>query len=267
MDSKVAKQLAADWLRVQQHLSSLEQQYSASLDTSPSLSPSLAKAIASFCNGEALSFLAKRDFATAYSLLRRAEALSGCGDEIRGETLRNLACYYGRVGKPFRALTCLDKVFEIEAGSPMAKTHVNYCAILSQLGKHTQALAYGLKAVMILQDEILWKVLRGTTESESKNEELSVAYYNLAVEYEYLHEVTLYSVRRSQQMVPKSDLLQYPAPPPVQPVPLPAPSAPGYTFRRGGEGAGKEGRTQEGEGEGGLGEEPTWVLERLGKEN
>lgn len=36
-----------------------------------------------------------------------------------------------------------------------SEIHLNICAILSQLGKHEQALHHAMKALILIQDEVL----------------------------------------------------------------------------------------------------------------
>ena len=61
-------------------------------------------------------------------------------------TYNNLACYYRKLGHLRSALIYLEKAIEIERKSEttpqMADTHLNLCAVLSQLGWHDVAIMH-----------------------------------------------------------------------------------------------------------------------------
>lgn len=67
-----------------------------------------------------------------------------------------------------------------------AEIHLNICAILSQLGKHDLALHHSMKALILIQDELL--ELENTKAIEQRQTVLVIALHNIAVEYEYLKE-------------------------------------------------------------------------------
>ena len=73
--------------------------------------------------------------------------------------------------------------------------HLNICAILSQMDKHELALHHSMKALILIQDELVAR----TTELESDGEDkvnpgpiddrftvMIIALHNMAVEHEYL---------------------------------------------------------------------------------
>ena len=155
--------------------------------------PVLTVHLCELCNTVGMSFLNKGDMSTSLDLLKRAESLSDQHTDLRASVLNNLACYYRKLGKPRTALIYLDKAREIEANasSPktVANTHLNYCAILSELGKHDESLTHIMKAVIVLQEELMTVTLGGDRPSEEKMEVLAVAYHNLAVELEFQKEV------------------------------------------------------------------------------
>ena len=64
--------------------------------------------------------------------------------------------------------------------------HLNICAILSQLGKHELALHHAMKALILIQDEIL--ELSNDKVIESRQTVVVIALHNIAVEYEYLKQ-------------------------------------------------------------------------------
>ena len=64
----------------------------------------------------------------------------------------------------------------------MADTYLNLCAVLSQLGRHKEALENVLFSVTLLQEEIL-----GAGKSPTERLlVLAIAYHNMAVELEHL---------------------------------------------------------------------------------
>ena len=129
-------------------------------------------------------------------------------------TFNNLGCYYKKVGKPKVAYRYMLNALEIEEQcdlpeSHLASTKLNICAILSSLSKHTEAIEYAnsacadlieaLKLIRIkcLPDEKMNRAtehfsvnLQKLANTDVNNrpllhKTLSVAYYNLAVEFEY----------------------------------------------------------------------------------
>lgn len=65
--------------------------------------------------------------------------------------------------------------------------HLNICAILSQMGKHELALQHSMKALILIQDELVNKLdaikLSGTDKKpEDRLIVLCIAYHNIAVE-------------------------------------------------------------------------------------
>lgn len=65
-----------------------------------------------------------------------------------------------------------------------AATHLNMCAILSQLGRHVAALKHAQRALEVIEQ----RLEEDPSRKKSKNERsmLAVAYHNMAVEYEFL---------------------------------------------------------------------------------
>ena len=61
-------------------------------------------------------------------------------------TYNNLACYYRQLNQPRTSLIFLEKALEIAtknlgpATAAKADTHLNMCAVLSQLGRHEYAM-------------------------------------------------------------------------------------------------------------------------------
>jgi tetratricopeptide (TPR) repeat protein len=109
----------------------------------------------SWCgNGVALA----EDFGMVMELLKKAEILTERDAAGRAVTYNNLACYYRRVGRLHAALKFLKKALSIEARlekvTNPADTHLNVCAVLSQLGRHAEALRHCQAALRLIQREL-----------------------------------------------------------------------------------------------------------------
>eukprot|EP01017_Pseudomicrothorax_dubius_P038687 TRINITY_DN5841_c0_g2_i1.p1 TRINITY_DN5841_c0_g2~~TRINITY_DN5841_c0_g2_i1.p1 ORF type:complete len:346 (+),score=90.38 TRINITY_DN5841_c0_g2_i1:268-1305(+) len=138
-----------------------------------------------------LFFLQKGKFDVCQEYLRKAENLSHNRPKCRAITLNNYACLYRKKGRHRIALSYLEQALAIEKKLDIAKdiadTHLNLCAIYSQLNQHNDALENVLTAIMLLQDDLLQEP--NGPEDKSTRDKVSalvVAYHNLAVEYEYL---------------------------------------------------------------------------------
>ena len=152
------------------------------------------------------------------------------GDRYRAVTYNNFACVFRRTKKLRSALSYLEKALEIEYNylhfseqavdeclqiSNPCDIHLNICAILSQMGKHELALQHAMKALILIQDELISKVplqgglevssqdltqqqnpaesqvsMSGLPQQSRKPEDrlivLCIAYHNIAVEQEFL---------------------------------------------------------------------------------
>lgn len=158
------------------------------------------------------------NYAVTIDLLKKAEILSKHHPSEKATTLNNLACYYRRLGKLHAAMTCLKRALEIEKKLQnvrnAADTHLNICAVLSQLGKHQEALEQAQQALIILQEEFFLSRQTPTdtkgaskAKAESKGAEgsshslsssssqqldrvsvMCIAYHNIGVEQEFLKD-------------------------------------------------------------------------------
>jgi len=90
-------------------------------------------------NLQAMVSLQRENFSSSLEYLKRAEELTGTSLKLKATTLNNLACFYRRTGKLRTAYNYLQNAFELElkiGNCPsLADTHLNLCAVLSQLGK------------------------------------------------------------------------------------------------------------------------------------
>lgn len=133
-------------------------------------------------------------------------------------TFNNMACYYRRVGKLRTALKFLEQALNIEGRlnkiDTQADTHLNICAVLSQLNKHELALNHAMSAVILLQEDLLIKTMSGGDEQEKEEESkknktnkdrksvLAIAYHNMGVEQEFLrsYHAAILSYKKVNQL-------------------------------------------------------------------
>lgn len=108
------------------------------------------------------------------------------------------------------ALQYLERTLDIEqtlpSNSSKADTHLNICAVLSQLGRHDLAYHHAQNAIIIVQANLLKAFLPKReklieTEAQKQQDQeieknfkdriavLAIAYHNLAVEQEFLKMV------------------------------------------------------------------------------
>ena len=70
-----------------------------------------------------------------------------------------------------------------------ADTHINACAVLSQLGRHATALEHAQQALILLQEELLTPPGAGAPPAPPAADRiavLAIAYHNIGVEQEFL---------------------------------------------------------------------------------
>ncbi|OQR90019.1 hypothetical protein ACHHYP_05872 [Achlya hypogyna] len=112
---------------------------------------------------------------------------------LRGITLNNFACYFKKHGKLHTAIHYLEKTLKIEATisgvENPAGTHLNICAILSEMGRHVPAADHARCAIELLKHERR----ECTSNNDAKNGDslLAIAYYNYGVELEHLRKFEL----------------------------------------------------------------------------
>jgi tetratricopeptide (TPR) repeat protein len=113
---------------------------------------------------------------------------------LRAVTYNNMGCFYKSFGKLHTALQYLKKAQKIEERSPgrcqnPAGTHLNLCALLSQMGKHQEALKHAETALKLLEAAGPRPSTAdagpepGSTSSENL---ICVAYFNMGAEFEHL---------------------------------------------------------------------------------
>lgn len=166
------------------------------------------KTVGEMCNLLAMTYLQQEDFGMVLELLKKAEILTERDDAGRAVTFNNLACYYRRQGKLHASLQYLQKALKIEGlleevDSP-ADTHLNMCAVLSQLGRHQAALEHAQAALILLQEELFNSPDKADPNAPKVDRVavLAIAYHNLGVEQEFLkkYDQSIISYRKGVEM-------------------------------------------------------------------
>lgn len=152
----------------------------------------ICKEVCEITNTLAMMYLNKDDYDVSLKMLQRAQVLCESNDQAKAITYNNIACYYRKIGKLKVALTFLQNALQIEKRLAVAEnaadTHLNICAVLSQLNKHDLALLHATSAVSLLQE----LMLAGTTLNPDRFAVLAIAYHNIGVEQEFLKRVFFY---------------------------------------------------------------------------
>lgn len=153
---------------------------------------SACKTVGELCNLLAIMHLKDGEFKMAEMLLKKAEILHQNDNKGKAVTYNNLACFYRRKGKLRSALTYLKKTLRIEAMLDDVEnpgdTHLNMCAVLSELGRHQQALQHARQSLIMLQDEVFQPADddADTPIARGRLAVLAIAYHNIGVENEFL---------------------------------------------------------------------------------
>jgi tetratricopeptide (TPR) repeat protein len=164
-----------------------------------------------------MAHLQKEDFKLCQDLLKKAELFTENNERLRAITYNNYACLFRKTNKLRNALSYLEQALDLEYTclntadySPVEESlkisnpceiHLNICAILSQMGKHELALHHAMKALLLIQDELLARTgdeasvdrqldpNTGAPIPNSNDDRFTVmviALHNIAVEHEYL---------------------------------------------------------------------------------
>lgn len=160
---------------------------------------SACRILGEMCNLIAMSHLQKQNYDAASRLLGKAEVLSARNMPQRAVTLNNYACLYRRRGELRKAMSCLRKAIKIETTmqteglvvEKAADTHLNMCAVLSQLSEHAEALVHAKQALILMQEELYPLPHPDELPDDAPIDRVSVlciAYYNSAVEQEFLKQ-------------------------------------------------------------------------------
>merc|ERR1719453_2134686 len=148
------------------------------------------------CNRDGMEALRKGQHKAAFEQFKYAEAVLIANQSetdttsLLAVTCNNLGCYYKKVGKLHGALSYLRRALKMELElntdeATMAGTHLNICAILSKLDKHDKAVQHALCALELISHRVA-SAAQAVTQDEYSV--LAIAYHNVAVERDYLHQ-------------------------------------------------------------------------------
>lgn len=108
------------------------------------------------------------------------------------EVLNYVACSYKQSQKLYLARKYIDRAMSIVEDFKhvlwdKSGTYLNMCAILSAVGKHSDAIAYARTAITLAREELVnLKLNKDSEELRNKASVLGIAYHNYAVEEEFL---------------------------------------------------------------------------------
>ena len=123
-----------------------------------------ARALVTHYNTAGMMLLQAGNFKLSFELLRKGDVLTGkhgplhsaeSRKRLRAVSLNNMGCFYRRRKKLHAALRYLEQALELElsvSGAPIspAGTHLNICAVLSELRHHDAALVHANAALHLL---------------------------------------------------------------------------------------------------------------------
>ncbi|CAE7369524.1 ASPM [Symbiodinium sp. CCMP2592] len=154
------------------------------------------------CNAWGVECLSTGNYIAALELFKKAEAMTEAENvpnfkrrvALRAVTFNNLCCYYRTRGKLNAALQFAEKALKIEekykeADSP-ARSYLNYGVLLSNSGRHSEALERVERAVAVLLDQHRHEEAEATQKPEptETSQLLVVAHYNMFVEHLHLKQ-------------------------------------------------------------------------------
>ena len=149
------------------------------------------KATGELCNLLAMTYLQREEYGVVSELLKKAEILTEHDPPGRAVTYNNFACYSRQQGRLHAALSFLQKALRIEerlakVDNP-ADTHLNLCAVLSQLSRHREALEHAQAALLLLQEELFGSGASVVAaQKPDRIAVLAICYHNIGVECEFM---------------------------------------------------------------------------------
>ena len=163
-----------------------------------------------------MAHLQKEDYKLCQDLLKKAELFTENNERLRAITFNNYACLFRKTNKLRNALSYLEQALDLEYTclntaettpvdeslkiSNPCEIHLNICAILSQMGKHELALHHAMKALLLIQDELISRTGEDQQQQQEAQAEgtvvanddrftvMVIALHNIAVEHEYLKQ-------------------------------------------------------------------------------
>jgi tetratricopeptide (TPR) repeat protein len=162
---------------IQNSIESLEKDCNYLQDQTKSLE------LSSLLNEAALILISEDKIQESLEFLRRAESLSSNSTKHKANSFNSIASFYRKQGKIITALKYIERSISVH---PSGSAYLNLCAVLNIQGKFDKALEIAMHTIIFVQDEIIEEQADFNKRSYEKSEILSLAFYNLAVQLEYL---------------------------------------------------------------------------------
>ena len=139
--------------------------------------------LSSLLNEAALVLISEDKIHESLEFLRRAEDLSSNSTRHKAICFNSIATFYRKQGKIVTALKYIERSISVH---PTGFAYLNLCSVLNVQGKFDKALEIAMHTIIFVQDEIIEEIVDLNKRSLDKSETLSVCFYNLAVQLEYL---------------------------------------------------------------------------------
>lgn len=162
---------------IQNSIESLEKDCNYLQDQTKSLE------LSSLLNEAALILISEDKIQESLEFLRRAESLSSNSTKHKANSFNSIASFYRKQGKIITSLKYIERSISVH---PSGSAYLNLCAVLNIQGKFDKALEIAMHTIIFVQDEIIEEQADFNKRSYEKSEILSLAFYNLAVQLEYL---------------------------------------------------------------------------------
>ena len=139
--------------------------------------------LSTLLNQAALILISEDKIQESLEFLRRAESLSSNSTKHKANSFNSIASFYRKQGKIITALKYIERSISVH---PSGSAYLNLCSVLNIQGKFDKALEIAMHTIIFVQDEIIEEQVDFNKRSFEKSEILSLAFYNLAVQLEYL---------------------------------------------------------------------------------
>lgn len=160
------------------------------------------KAVGQIYNRLSIEYLKDENYSKTLTCLQKAQNFTQQDPTGRVMTCNNFACFYRQQGKLGMSLKYLKRALDIDDKSKEAETHLNICAVLSEIGRHTAALQHAHLALELLEDNLVetsdnvknriktkeGDTIYGENVDLDRIAMLAITYYNIGSEYEFLKD-------------------------------------------------------------------------------
>lgn len=139
--------------------------------------------LANKLNELALILIGEEKFQESLKYLRKAESLSYQSNRHKAQTFNSIATFYKKQGKINTALKYIERSISL---FPHGLAYLNLSSVLNVQGSFDKALEVSMHSIIFVQDEVIEEKTDKESISVENAELLAVAFYNLAVQLEYL---------------------------------------------------------------------------------